>query len=68
MIETVKYLPVDTSTNQEVGPGNTSLKQGHDLLFELYELDSLQVSVCIFFYYNEFMENARTLFQESTSQ
>ena len=26
----------------------------------------LQGAICIYFYFNEFMENARTLFQESS--
>jgi hypothetical protein len=55
MIETVKTLPL--AGQKEISP-----KQGHDLLFEQYDLDKLQGSVCIHFYFNEFMENVRTLF------
>lgn len=60
IIETVKTLVIankDPSAAKEI-----SSRQGHDLLFEQYELEKLQGAVCIFFYYNEFMENVRTLF------
>ena len=36
-------------------------------MFEQYDLEKLQSAVCIYFYYNEFMENVRTLFQEAQS-
>ena len=36
-----------------------------DILFEQYQLDKLQAAVCIYFFYNEFMENARQCFQEA---
>lgn len=55
MIETIKVLPLTKKTE-------ISTKSGTDILFEQYDLDKLQASVCIFFYYNEFMENVRTLF------
>ena len=35
------------------------------MLFESFELEKLQNAVCISFYYNEFMDNVKTLFQES---
>lgn len=60
MIETIKVLPLTKKTE-------ISTKSGTDILFEQYDLDKLQASVCIFFYYNEFMENVRTLFQEAQS-
>ena len=59
MIDIVKPLPVANQAEQ------VSSKQGHDLLFESYELEKLQNAVCISFYYNEFMDNVKTLFQES---
>ena len=55
IIETVKTLPLHN------GNGISS-KQGHDVLFEHYEIEKLQGAVCIYFYFNEFMENVRTLF------
>jgi hypothetical protein len=55
MIETIKTLPVAKK-------GKISDKNGADILFEQYDLDKLQSAVCIYFYYNEFMENVRTLF------
>ena len=61
MIETVKALP--QASSKEI-----SSKNGHDLLFEQFDLDKLQGSVCIHFYFNEFMENVRTLFQESSTK
>ena len=61
MIETVKTLPL-------AGSKEIAVKQGHDLLFEQYDLDKLQGAVCIHFYFNEFMENVRTLFQESSTK
>jgi hypothetical protein len=61
MIETIKTLPLAKK-------GTTiSTKTGTDILFEQFELDKLQAAVCIYFYYNEFMENARTTFQEANS-
>lgn len=61
VIETVKTLPLANSSA-------ISSKLGHDLLFEHYEIEKLQGAVCIYFYFNEFMENVRTLFQESSTQ
>lgn len=63
IIETVKTLPTAASTGTE-NP-EISQKIGHDLLFEQYTLEMLQGAICIYFYFNEFMENVRTLFQES---
>ena len=65
IIETVKTLP--TAANK---PAETeiSTRSNHELLFEQYEIEKLQGAVCIYFYFNEFMENARTLFQESSTQ
>jgi hypothetical protein len=62
IIETVKTLPIASSM-----PGEPEISQrvSHDLLFEQYNLELLQGAICIYFYFNEFMENARTLFQES---
>jgi len=60
MIDTIKTLPVAKK-------GGISEKAGTDILYEHFELDKLQSAVCIYFYYNEFMENVRTLFQESQS-
>ncbi|MFM7864366.1 MAG: hypothetical protein ACKPHU_09155, partial [Planctomycetaceae bacterium] len=65
IIETVKTLPVAVQAGAE---NSISTRQGHDLLFEQFDIDKLQASVCIHFYYSEFMENVRTLFQESASQ
>ena len=61
MIETVKTLPL-------AGQKDCSAKSGHDLLFEQYDLDKLQGAVCIHFYYNEFMEHVRTVFQDSSTK
>lgn len=55
IIETVKALPI-------AGSSEISAKQGHDLLFEQYDIEKLQGAICIYFYFNEFMENVRTLF------
>jgi hypothetical protein len=63
MIEIVRPLQVAGNTGSE----QVSQRQGHDLLFESYELEKLQHAVCISFYYNEFMENVKQLFQESSS-
>jgi hypothetical protein len=56
MIEAVKTLNIAGKSNE------ISAKQGPDLLFEQFDLQVLQNSMCIFFYYNEFMENVRTIF------
>lgn len=61
MIETIKTLPLAAKKN------DISQKSGTEILFEQYELDKLQSAVCIYFYYNEFMENVRTVFQEAQS-
>ena len=61
MIETVQCLPLSGGTS-------ISEKKQHDLLFEQYDLNKLQGSVCIHFYYTEFMENVRTLFQEASTK
>lgn len=61
MIDIVRPIPIANQTEQ------VSSKQGHDLLFEQYELEKLQHAICISFYYNEFMENVKQLFQESHS-
>lgn len=58
MIETIKTLPLAKK-------GAISEKSGTEILFEQFELDKLQAAVCIFFYYNEFMEKMRTLFHEA---
>ncbi len=68
IIETVKTLPVAGHSGVGSPEQNISARQGHDLLFEQFDIDKLQAAVCIYFYYNEFMENVRTLFQESSSQ
>lgn len=62
MIETIKTLPLAKSG------GKISEKTGTDILFEQYELDKLQAAVCIYFYYNEFMEKVRALFHEAQGQ
>ena len=59
--ETVKTLPLSGSTA-------ISTKSGHELLFEQFDIERLQGAVCIFFYYNEFMEQVRTLFMETAAQ
>ena len=59
IIETVKTLPTASSMPTEP---EISQRIGHDLLFEQYNLEMLQGAVCIYFYFNEFMENVRTLF------
>ena len=61
IIETVKTLPIAASAANEI-----SLRQNHDLLFEQFDLEKLQGAVCIYFYFNEFMEQVRNLFQESS--
>lgn len=62
MIETIKTLPVGKKG------GAISQKSGQtEILFEQYELDKLQAAVCIYFFYNEFMENVRTVFQEANN-
>lgn len=61
MIETIKTLPVGKKG------GAISQKSGTEILFEQYELDKLQAAVCIYFFYNEFMENVRTVFQEANN-
>lgn len=58
MIETIQYLPVAKKTT-------LSEKAGTDVLFEQYELSKLQAAVCIFFYYKEFMDNVKGVFQEA---
>ena len=58
MIDIVRPLQV-------VNSDQVSSKTGHDLLFEQFELEKLQQAVCITFYFNEFMENIKTTFQES---
>ncbi len=60
MIDTLKPLTL-TKTK------TVSNKAGNEILVEQYDLDKLQAAVCIFFFYNEFMENARTTFQEAQS-
>ena len=60
IIETVKTLAI--ANKDPNAPKEISTRAGHDLLFEQFELEKLQGAVCIFFYYNEFMENVRTLF------
>lgn len=55
MIDTLKPLPLAKTKA-------ISDKTGNDILIEEYDLDKLQAAVCIFFFYNEFMENARTIF------
>ena len=62
IIETVKTLPIASSAGKEP---EISQRVGHDLLFEQYLLEILQGAICIYFYFNEFMENVRMLFQES---
>ena len=64
IIETVKTLPIASSAG---GEPDISQRQNHDLLFEQYTLEMLQGAVCIYFYFNEFMENVRSTFQESAS-
>ena len=60
MIETLRTIPVSKSTSM-------SQKPGAEVLHEQFDLDKLQSAVCIYFYYNEFMENVRTAFQEAQS-
>lgn len=59
IIETVKTLPTAANKPTET---EISTRSNHELLFEQYEIEKLQGAVCIYFYFNEFMENARTLF------
>lgn len=61
MIETIKTLPLAKKG------GVISTKSGTDILFEQFELEKLQSAVCIYFFYNEFMDNARQCFQEAQS-
>ena len=58
MIETAKVLNIS-------GQDQPSQDKGDNLLFEQYDLDQLQRSICVFFYYNEFMENVIKIFAES---
>lgn len=37
------------------------------MLLEQHDLEKLQAAVCIYFFYNEFMENARDVFKEAQS-
>lgn len=54
MIETIKTLPLAKKG------GSISAKSSQtEILFEQFELEKLQAAVCIYFFYNEFMENAR---------
>ena len=55
MIDTLKPCPLAKTKS-------VSQKAGNEILVEQYDLDKLQAAVCIFFFYNEFMENARTTF------
>ena len=55
MIETIKTLPVAKSDK-------ISEKPGTEILTEQFELDKLQASTCIYFFYNEFMDKMKTLF------
>ena len=51
MIESIKFLP---------SAGNESeKKEGHETLFEQYDLEKIQHAVCIHFYYTEFLENVK---------
>ena len=59
IIETVKTLPIASSAGKDP---EISQRVGHDLLFEQYLLEILQGAICIYFYFNEFMENIRMLF------
>ena len=58
MIETIQYLPVAKKTT-------LSEKVGTDVLFEQFDLSKLQSAICIFFYYKEFMDNVKGVFQEA---
>ena len=70
MIETIKTLPLakKTTISEKAGVSDSSLTLQTEILFEQFELDKLQAAVCIYFYYNEFMEKMRTLFQEMQGQ
>ena len=58
MIEAVKVLPVSESSSP-------STQTGEEILFEKYDLFDLQWSIWIFFYFHEFMDGVKTIFQES---
>ena len=58
MIEAVKVLPVAESSAP-------SAQTGEEILFEKFELFDLQCSIWIFFYFHEFMDGVKTIFQES---
>jgi len=55
MIEAVKVIPL-------VETKKISTLSGDDMLFEKYDLTDLQSAICIFFYFNEFMEQVRKIF------
>ncbi len=58
MLEAVKVLNVaETKSPSE--------KAMEELLFEKYELFDLQCVICIFFYFHEFMEGIKTIFQDA---
>ena len=59
MIETISTLPISK------GGGAISSKQGAEVMLDMYDLDKIQAAVCIYFFYSEFMEKMRTLFQEA---
>lgn len=58
MLEAVKPIPLADSDA-------SSTQTGEDLLFEKFDLGDLQCSVCIFFYFHEFMEGVKTIFQDA---
>jgi len=60
MAESIKCLPLaDASSSGNI---KVSQKVGDDMMFEKYDLNQMQTAVCIFFYYNEFMEQVRKIF------
>jgi len=60
MIDTLRTMPLAKKSS-------ISAKAGNEILVEQFDLDKLQAAVCIYFFYNEFMENARTTFMEAQS-
>jgi len=57
MIEAVKVIPL-------IETKKITSQTGDDILFDKFDLTDLQTAICVFFYFNEFMENVRKIFQD----
>jgi len=58
MIEAVRVINVAETDH-------SSSKPIDEQLFEKYELSDLQCSICIFFYFHEFMDGVKIIFQDA---